>query len=187
MFITSFRYAHKFQNSQLERTPSRNSPSLQVSSPPNANCITHSLCVFASTAKHFFFTLLADHTHAHISLRLPTWLSGKESASQCRRRKRFGFNPWVGKIPWRRNPIQFSCLGNPMDRGVWWAAVHEVTKSRTRLNMHALLYDRLALSPARFHELTLSLADHRREKRNLNQVCHFFLVIHSFFHLASAY
>ena len=31
----------------------------------------------------------------------PRWLSGKESTCQCRRHKRFGFNPWVGKI-WRR-------------------------------------------------------------------------------------
>ena len=30
---------------------------------------------------------------------LPRWLSGKEPARQCRR---FGFNPWVGKILWRR-------------------------------------------------------------------------------------
>ena len=30
------------------------------------------------------------------------WLCGKESACQCRRRKRLGFNPWAGKIPWRR-------------------------------------------------------------------------------------
>ena len=30
------------------------------------------------------------------------WLSGKESACQCRRHKRGGFNPWVSKIPWRR-------------------------------------------------------------------------------------
>ena len=29
-------------------------------------------------------------------------LSGKESACQCRRHKRHGFDPWVGKIPWRR-------------------------------------------------------------------------------------
>ena len=28
--------------------------------------------------------------------------SGKEPACQCRRHKRYGFNPWVGKIPWRR-------------------------------------------------------------------------------------
>ena len=32
------------------------------------------------------------------------------------------------------NPPQYSCLENPMGRGVWWAAVHEVTKSQTRLS-----------------------------------------------------
>ena len=31
-------------------------------------------------------------------------------------------------------PLQYSCLENPMDRGAWWAAVHGVTKSQTRLN-----------------------------------------------------
>ena len=34
-----------------------------------------------------------------ISIKFPVCLSGKESACQCRRH---GFNPWVGKIPWRR-------------------------------------------------------------------------------------
>ena len=33
---------------------------------------------------------------------LPRWHSGKESACQCRRHKRHGFNPWVRMIPWRR-------------------------------------------------------------------------------------
>ena len=33
---------------------------------------------------------------------LPRWLSGKESACQCRRHRRLGFSPWVGKISWRR-------------------------------------------------------------------------------------
>ena len=34
--------------------------------------------------------------------------------------QRPGFDPWVRKIPWRRNgnPLQYSCLENPMDRGV---------------------------------------------------------------------
>ena len=32
------------------------------------------------------------------------------------------------------NPLQYSCLENPMDRGAWWATVHGVTKSRTRLS-----------------------------------------------------
>ena len=40
------------------------------------------------------------------------------------------------------NPLQYSCLENPMDRGAWWAAVHGVLQSRTRLkrlNMHACI------------------------------------------------
>ena len=32
------------------------------------------------------------------------------------------------------DPLQDSCLGNPMEREVWWAAVHGVAKSRTRLS-----------------------------------------------------
>ena len=35
-------------------------------------------------------------------MRLPRWLSGKESACQCRRHRRCRFNPWVRKIPWSR-------------------------------------------------------------------------------------
>ena len=31
------------------------------------------------------------------------------------------------------NPLQYSCLGNPMDKGAWWAKVHGVSKSQTRL------------------------------------------------------
>ena len=32
------------------------------------------------------------------------------------------------------NPLQYSCLENPMDKGAWWATIHGVTKSRTRLS-----------------------------------------------------
>ena len=35
------------------------------------------------------------------------------------------------------NPLQYSCLENPMDRGTWWATVHGVTKSQTRLGTHS--------------------------------------------------
>ena len=31
-------------------------------------------------------------------------------------------------------PLQYSCLGNPLDRGDWWAPVHEITKSWMRLS-----------------------------------------------------
>ena len=37
-----------------------------------------------------------------IRLGFPGGASGKEPACQCRRHKRCRFNPWVGKIPWRR-------------------------------------------------------------------------------------
>ena len=40
------------------------------------------------------------------------------------------------------NPLQYSCLGSPVDRGVWWAAVQGVAQSRTRLkrlSMHACM------------------------------------------------
>ena len=39
------------------------------------------------------------------------------------------------------NPLQYSRLENPMDRGSWWSTVHEVTKSQTQLkglSMHAM-------------------------------------------------
>ena len=38
------------------------------------------------------------------------------------------------------NPLQYSCLDNSMDGGAWWATVHGVAKSRTRLSDFTLLY-----------------------------------------------
>ena len=43
-----------------------------------------------------------------------------------------GRSPGVGN----GNPLQYSCLGNPMDGGAWWATVHGVTQSWTWLSMH---------------------------------------------------
>ena len=37
-------------------------------------------------------------------------------------------------------PLQYSCLENPMDAGAWWAAVHGVTTSRTRLSDFAFTF-----------------------------------------------
>ena len=44
--------------------------------------------------------------------------------------------PGLGRAPGvgHGNPLQYSCLENPMDRGAWWATVHGVTKSQTQLN-----------------------------------------------------
>ena len=65
-------------------------------------------------------------------------LSGKEPA--CSRRN-------VGSIPGsgrshgggNGNPLQHSCLENPVARRAWWGTVHEVTNSQTRLSRHSEL------------------------------------------------
>ena len=50
------------------------------------------------------------------------------------------------------NPLQYSCLENPMDGGAWWAAVHGVAKSQTRLNDFTFTFH--------FHELEKEMATH---------------------------
>ena len=47
-----------------------------------------------------------------------------------------GLIPGWGRSPEEGdgNPLQYSCLENPMDGGAWWATVHGVAKSRTRLS-----------------------------------------------------
>ena len=52
-----------------------------------------------------------------------------------------GSVPRLGRSPGggHGNPLQYSCLGNPMDRGAWWATVHGVTKSWTRLKGLSIL------------------------------------------------
>ena len=47
-----------------------------------------------------------------------------------------GSIPGSGRSPGEGNgnPLQYSCLENPMDGGAWWATVHGVAKSRTRLS-----------------------------------------------------
>ena len=52
-----------------------------------------------------------------------------------------GWIPGLGRSPGRGNdnPLQYSCLKNPMDRGVWEATVQRVTKSQIQLYKHGIL------------------------------------------------
>ena len=67
---------------------------------------------------------------AKINFGLPRWFSGKESACQAGD---------VVLIPGSErslgegngNPLQYFCLKNSMDRGTWWATVHEIAESDT--------------------------------------------------------
>ena len=62
----------------------------------------------------------------------PSGSDGKESACNAGDP---GSIPGLGRSPGEgnSNPLQYSCLENPRDRGAWWSSVHRVTKSQTRL------------------------------------------------------
>ena len=68
-----------------------------------------------------------------LSLQPPGGLEGKMSAYNA---GDLGSIPELGRSPGEGNgnPLQYSCLENPMDGGAWEAAVHGVTKSWTQLS-----------------------------------------------------
>jgi len=51
-----------------------------------------------------------------------------------------GLIPGLGRSPGEGNgdPLQCSCLENPMDSGAWWATAHGAAKIRTQLSTHAV-------------------------------------------------
>ena len=66
-------------------------------------------------------------------MKLPGGPDGKESACNAGDP---GSTSGLGRSPGggNGNPLQYSCLENPMDRGAWWATVHEIAKSWTQLS-----------------------------------------------------
>ena len=75
------------------------------------------------------------NSYALISLPLGFPGGSEVKASACNAAD-LGLIPGLGRSPWEGNgtPLQYSCLENPMDGGAWWATVHGVAKSRTRLS-----------------------------------------------------
>ena len=85
------------------------------------------------------------YAHIYIYVGFPGGTRGKESTCQWRRHKRCKFDPWTGKIPWRRKwqPTPVSLPGKSHDRAAWRATVHRFTKSQTqlkRLNTHTCIH-----------------------------------------------
>ena len=66
----------------------------------------------------------------------PWCLSGKGSACRCTSARDMGSIPGLGRSSGEGNgnPLQYSCLGNPIDRGAWWATVHGVAEIWTQLS-----------------------------------------------------
>ena len=70
----------------------------------------------------------------------PGWTVVKNPSASARGARDPSLTPELGKSSGVGNgkPLQYSCLGSPMDRGAWWARVHGVTESPTRLSTHQL-------------------------------------------------
>ena len=60
--------------------------------------------------------------------------------------------PFLGLIKGNDTPLQYSCLENPMDGGAWWAAVHGVARSWTRLSDFTFTFH--------FHTMEKAMATH---------------------------
>ena len=94
----------------------------------------HQCCLLEASGTHDFhlspsmgffkcsWNGLCNHTCG-----LPWWPSSKEYTCNT---GDLGSIPGSGRCPeeGNRNPLQYSCLGNPKERGAWWATVHGVTK-----------------------------------------------------------
>ena len=74
-------------------------------------------------------------------LLLPQWRTWASLVAQRLKHLPAMQESWVRSLSWEDplaegngNPLQYSCLENPMGRGAWWAILHGVAKSRTRLS-----------------------------------------------------
>ena len=92
-----------------------------------------------------------------------------------------------GRSPGRGhgNPLQCSCLENHLDRGAWWATVHGVAKSRTRLKRFSMHASKVVLHVLQFalythiHTHIVKISSHRKvdilgQMKNQNIVLTFF-------------
>ena len=86
---------------------------------------------FLSLEELTLMSSVSNYVVVTILLGFPGGAGSKEPTCQLRRLKRLRFDPWVRRSPGGEhgNPLQYSYLENPMDRGASWATVHRVTKS----------------------------------------------------------
>ena len=82
---------------------------------------------------------------------LPRWLSGKESGCQCSRHKRCRYNPWVGKIPWKRKwqptpvflPGEFHGQRSQVGCSPWGHKELDTTEQLTHTHTHTHTHTRV--------------------------------------------
>ena len=80
-----------------------------------------------------WLNLLIHSSQGTLCFLFPGGVSGKESASNAGNVRDMNLIPGLGRFPGEGhgNPLQYSCLENPLDRGAWWATVHRIAKSWT--------------------------------------------------------
>ena len=85
------------------------------------------------------------------------FLGGSEVKASASNAGNPGSIPGSGRSPGEGNgsPLQYSSLENPMDGGAWWATVHEVAMSRTRLSNFTSFHFTLSLTQQIFTDCTL--------------------------------
>ena len=95
------------------------------------------ICVY--TCIHMYICI---HILIHITITrgFPCGASSKEATCWCRSHKRWGFNPWVGKIPWsmKWQPAPIFLHGKFHGERSWWGMVHGTTQSDTTEQLSAL-------------------------------------------------
>ena len=107
---------------------------LPLPSPPSSPS-----CLLPSFLPQMLIRILLRARHSVLCydqvLGLPQWLSIEESACNAGDAREMDSVPGPGRSTrgGHGNPLQYSCLENPTDRGAWWTAVHGVTKSWTQL------------------------------------------------------
>ena len=114
----------------------------QVLEPLSTGTWFKHVCIDKRTSCDFLNFLSWDN--CRITRGHPQWLGGKDSACKAGAVGATGLIPGSGRSPGEEhgNPLQYSCLENPMGRGAWQATVHRVAKGQTQwkyLSMHTNL------------------------------------------------
>ena len=93
-------------------------------------------CKESETTRQLSLSVSHTHTHTHTHTGFPGGPVVKNLPANTGDAGDSGPIPGSGRSPdeGNCNPLQYSCLENPMDRGVWWDTVHGVVKNHTQLS-----------------------------------------------------
>ena len=109
---------------------------------------------YTDEQKKCFFQCIENKYKAFLRGERRGFFGGSEGKASACNAGDLGLIPGSGRCPGdvNGNPLQYSCLENPMDGGAWWATVYGVTRSRTRLRDFTFTFH--------FHALEKEMATH---------------------------